>query len=123
MKIWLFISSLGIAHQPPPIVVTSKFINYKIMGINRVKIRKLHNTFAPITILPVMITLITGSLFQVANLTGKGNDFYWLLAIHKGKFGVLNLELIYPFFNAFGILTLATTGIAMWLQSRRKKIL
>lgn len=91
------------------------------MAINKAQIRKLHHTFAPIMLLPVIITLITGSLFQVANLTGKGSDFYWLLEIHKGKFGIINLEFIYPFLNAFGILTLATTGITIWFQSRKRR--
>jgi len=62
---------------------------------------------APIIILPVLLTVFTGSLFQVAVLTGKGNDFLWLLELHKGKFGRINLEMIYPFLNAFGLLASA----------------
>jgi uncharacterized iron-regulated membrane protein len=74
-------------------------------------------------ILPVLITLITGSLFQVAELTGHARDFGWLLQLHTGKFGMVNLRVIYPFLNTFGILMLATTGIIMWWQlpKRQKK--
>jgi hypothetical protein len=29
------------------------------------------------------------------------------------------LEMIFPFFNALGLLTLAVTGITLWLRRRR----
>ena len=83
--------------------------------------RKLHSQFAPIMVLPLLLTLITGSLFQIAQITDHASDFYWLLELHKGKFGSLNLEYIYPFLNAFGLLILAFTGITMWWQLRQKK--
>lgn len=89
--------------------------------INRAQLRQLHFKFAPIIILPVFLTAITGSLFQVAVMTGKGSDFIWLLELHKGKFGRINLEMIYPFLNAFGLLAIATTGITMWLQTRPRR--
>ena len=37
--------------------------------------RQLHRKIASIMVLPLILTLITGSLFQVASLTGKGGDF------------------------------------------------
>jgi len=86
--------------------------------INRFHIRQLHFKLAPIIIFPVLLTILTGSLFQVAVLIGKENDFLWLLDLHKGKFGRINLEMIYPFLNALGLLAIATTGITMWLQTR-----
>jgi len=69
---------------------------------------------------PVLLTITTGSLFQVAVLTGKGDKFLWLLDLHRGKFGTINLEIIYPFLNAFGLLFLAVTGITIWFQTRRR---
>ena len=82
----------------------------------KARLRHLHYIFAPIMFLPIFLTAITGSLFQVAVITGKSGDFIWLLELHRGKFGSINLEMIYPFLNAFGILFLAVTGITMWLQ-------
>lgn len=84
------------------------------------RLRQLHRTIAPIMILPVLLTLITGSLYQIVDLGEKGKDFDWLLDWHKGHFGSLNLEVIYPFLNALGLLTLAITGISMWVQMRRR---
>ena len=83
-------------------------------------LRQIHQQFAPLMIMPLLLTIITGSLFQVAALTGKTDDFLWLLELHRGKFGRINLEIIYPFLNAFGVLVLATTGITMWLQTRTR---
>ncbi|NES72149.1 MAG: PepSY domain-containing protein [Okeania sp. SIO2D1] len=89
------------------------------MAINKVRFRQLHFWFAPIMVFPVLLSAITGSLFQVAVVTGKTNDYLWLLDWHRGTFGRINLEMIYPFLNAFGVLVLAVTGIIMWLQTRR----
>ncbi|MGK7872296.1 MAG: PepSY domain-containing protein [Xenococcaceae cyanobacterium] len=89
--------------------------------IDKARIRQLHAQFAPIMIFPVLLTLITGSLFQIAVLTGKADIFLWLLEFHRGKFGRINLEIIYPFLNAFGLLMLAATGMTLWLQTRPRK--
>jgi hypothetical protein len=90
------------------------------MGIDKARLRHLHYIFAPIMFLPIFLTAITGSLFQVAVITGKSADFLWLLELHRGKFGSVNLEFIYPLINAFGVLFIAITGIMMWLQINKR---
>ena len=90
------------------------------MAINKARLRHLHYILAPIMFLPIFLTAITGSLFQVTVITGKSADFLWLLELHRGKFGIINLELIYPLLNAFGVLFIALTGIMMWLQIKKK---
>lgn len=90
------------------------------MRIPQARLRQLHRQLAPIMILPVLLTLITGVLYQIVDLGGKGEDFNWLLDWHKGHFGSLNLEIIYVFLNALGLLTLAITGIWLWYSTRRK---
>lgn len=91
------------------------------MALNKRRLREIHRWFAPIMVLPLLLTLITGSLFQIANLTGETQQYLWLLNLHKGKFGALDLTFIYPFLNAFGVLILVVTGITMWLQMRPPK--
>lgn len=88
---------------------------------HQVRIRQLHRSFAPVMLLPILLTLITGSVYQILDLSGRGDDFPWLLNWHKGNFGILNLETIYPFLIALGLLTLTITGGQMWLQRRRPK--
>lgn len=72
-------------------------------------------------VLPVLLTLITGSIYQIADLGGNGDKVDWLLNWHKGKFGSVNLDTIYPFLNALGLLVLAVTGISMWFGMRRNR--
>lgn len=81
--------------------------------------RQWHRFLAPVMILPIVLTAITGSLFQVAELSGQEKQYKWLLGIHKGHFGALNLEAVYPFLNTLGILVLAFTGMTMWWRMRK----
>lgn len=89
------------------------------MAIKQARSRQLHYIVAPIIVLPILISLTTGLLYQIADLSGKDDDFKWLLEAHKGNFGIINLELIYPFLNLLGLLTLAVTGISMWFWEFR----
>lgn len=91
------------------------------MAISRVQIRRLHFAVAPVMVIPLILTLLTGSLYQVALLRGAAGDFFWLMEFHKGKFGPLDLQGIYPFLNAFGALVLAVTGITMWIQMPKRR--
>lgn len=79
--------------------------------------RKFHRAIAPIMALPLLLTAITGSIYQITDLSGK--EVKWLLEVHKGNFGSLKLETIYPFLNALGLLALLATGTSMLLQTRR----
>jgi uncharacterized iron-regulated membrane protein len=70
-------------------------------------------------VLPLLLTLITGLVYQIYDLLGQKENGQWLLHLHKGHFGNIRLDAIYPFFNSLGLLFLAITGISMWLQTRR----
>ncbi|QLE49193.1 hypothetical protein FD724_14550 [Nostoc sp. C057] len=94
-------------------MTTSKNHSHYFQDINH-----LHSTLAPIMLLPLLLTTITGTVYQIVDLAGKKDQFHWLLHWHKGDFGALNLEVIYPFLNALGLFILLFTGISMWLQLR-----
>lgn len=83
------------------------------------KLKNVHAFVAPIVIIPIILTLITGSIYQVFDLLGQGDGVDWLLSIHKGNFGPLHLEIVYPFLNALGLLFMAITGGSMWIELRR----
>lgn len=91
------------------------------MALNKALIRKVHRVLAPLMLLPLLLTLITGSLYQIALLTDNVSDYYWLIQAHRGDWQVVNLELIYPFLNALGLLVMVITGFSMWLQMRPKR--
>ena len=59
---------------------------------------------------------MTGIGFQTAITLGRGNDFLWLLDLHRGKFGRINLEMVYPFLNGLGLLCLVLSGLLLWLK-------
>jgi hypothetical protein len=79
-------------------------------------IRHLHLILAPIMLLPLLVTTITGTVYQIVDLAGKKDAFKWLLHWHKGDFGIINLETIYPFLTALSLLVFLFTGFSMWLH-------
>lgn len=91
------------------------------MNINRARLRQLHRALVPFMVMPLLLTLTTGMLFQFAVINDHADDFLWLLDLHRGKFGQINLDFVYPFLNALGLLTLLITGLIMWLQSPERK--
>lgn len=89
--------------------------------MNANPIRKLHRALVPFMVLPLLLTLTTGTAFQFAVAADRAQDFFWLLELHRGKFGSLNLEFVYPILNALGLLTLLITGLLMWLGTPRRR--
>ena len=81
--------------------------------------RQFHRAIAPTMALPLLLSAVTGSIYQITDLSG--NEAKWLLEMHKGNFGILKLEVIYPFLNALGLLALLATGTLMWLQTQRSR--
>ena len=79
--------------------------------------RKVHRWLVPLAVLPLLITAGTGSLYSV--LLEKEIDVFWLLKIHTGNFGVLNLQPFYPML--LGTLTVIVTlsGAAMLMRPSR----
>lgn len=84
------------------------------------KLRQIHRFLAPIMLLPIMLTVLTGALYQLVDMTGRGSAFDWLLQVHKGNFRLVDLQIIYPFLNVLGLLLLVGSGIVLWLQPRRR---
>ncbi|MCM1981926.1 PepSY domain-containing protein [Lyngbya confervoides] len=86
-----------------------------------ISLRQIHRTLAPILLGPILLTLITGTVYQMVDLLGKDSGFDWLLELHKGNLGPIRLEILYPFLNALGLLVLAVTGFSLWRTGRRRK--
>ncbi|MFE4106116.1 PepSY domain-containing protein [Almyronema epifaneia] len=82
-------------------------------------LRQTHRFLAPIMLLPLVLTALTGSFYQLGEMIGNDDAVEWLIHIHKGDFGILDLQGIYPFLNALGLLVLVGTGITMWLQPKK----
>lgn len=89
--------------------------------MNALRIRQLHRALVPFMVLPLLLTLTTGTAFQFAVAADRAQDFIWLLELHRGKFGTFNLEFVYPILNAVGLLTLLITGLLMWLRFPKRQ--
>ncbi len=90
------------------------------MSKQPLNVRRVHRWLAPLMVLPLLLTLFTGVLFQFAGFAQQERQFRWLMAMHKGHFGVLDLSPVYPFLNALGLLFLVVTGVSMWLQGQQR---
>ena len=81
------------------------------------KARRIHRWLVPIAAMPLLLTAITGTLYSF--LLEQGIDAFWLLKIHTGRFGWLNLQSVYP--KLLGGLTVLITvsGLAMLMKPSR----
>jgi len=70
--------------------------------LSRPRWRQLHRWVVPIAAAPLLLTAATGSLYSL--LLDRGIDAFWLLKIHSGRFGPLNLQ---PYYSGLlGLFTL-----------------
>ena len=79
--------------------------------------RRIHRWLVPIAAAPLLVTAGTGSLYTL--LLELNIDAFWLLKLHTGKFGWINLQPVYPIL--LGVLTIVVTvsGLTMLLKPRR----
>ncbi|MDA0965021.1 MAG: hypothetical protein O3C02_08190, partial [Cyanobacteria bacterium] len=69
--------------------------------------------------LPLLLTALSGSVYS--GLLEQGIDAFWLLKIHSGRFGPLNLQ---PYYSVvLGLLTvfLIVSGVSLLLPQRKAK--
>ena len=76
--------------------------------------RRLHRYLVPIAAAPLLLTAASGSLYSL--LLEMNIDAFWLLRIHTGDFGPLNLQPVYPML--LGALTIVVTGSGLMMLLR-----
>lgn len=77
--------------------------------------RKLHRLLVPIAAAPLALTSLSGAIY--GTILYYNIDAPWLLRLHTGNFGVVNLQ---PFYSPLiGILTLVLviSGISLLLRT------
>lgn len=79
--------------------------------------RKLHRLVVPIAAIPLALTSMSGAIY--GTVLAMNIDAPWLLRLHTGNFGVINLQPIYS--PLIGVLTLVliASGIALLVGARR----
>ena len=58
--------------------------------------RKIHRKIATISAIPLLITIISGTIYSI--LQPLGVDAFWLIKWYTGNFGIINLH---PFYSLF----------------------
>ena len=58
--------------------------------------RKIHRKLAAISAIPLLITIISGTIYSI--LQPIGIDAFWSIKWHTGDFGIINLQ---PFYSIF----------------------
>ena len=84
-------------------------INWKI------QLRKFHQTVAPIVLIPLIITVITGTCYRLGRdwFGFSREQTHWLMAIHQADYLGNNLRSLYVLLNGLGLLWMIITGISM----------
>ena len=83
------------------------------------RFRRAHRVAVPLAAAPLLLTAASGSIYSL--LLERGIDAFWLLNLHTGKFGPINLQ---PYYSVLlGILTLVViaSGLALLLSSGRAR--
>ncbi len=83
------------------------------------RFRRAHRVVVPIAAAPLLLTAASGSLYSL--LLEQGIDAFWLLKIHTGKFGPINLQPYYSLLLGDLTLVVIVSGIAMLLSSGRHR--
>lgn len=78
--------------------------------------RKVHRFIVPIAVAPIVLVAFSGALY--GTLINFNVEWTWLLKMHTGNFGVVNLQ---PFYSpVLGVLTLlvAVSGVFLLFPRR-----
>jgi hypothetical protein len=79
------------------------------------RLRQLHRLLVPLAAVPLLLTAASGSLYSV--LLERGIDAFWLVKIHTGRFGPINLQ---PYYSMLlGVLTLVVIASGLGLLVAR----
>lgn len=79
--------------------------------------RKLHRWLVPIAATPLLLTAGSGALYSL--LLEQGIDAFWLLQLHTGRLGPLNLQPYYSLIVGALTLVVVISGLSLLWQPQR----
>ena len=83
------------------------------------KARGLHRAVVTLAAAPLLLTALTGSLYSL--LLERGIDAFWLLRIHTGRLGPLNLQPYYSWLLGLLTVVVILSGL-MLLRPRPRQL-
>ena len=82
------------------------------------KTRKIHRRMTLIAVLPLFITVISGSLYSLLQYFGL--DIFWLMKIHTGNFFFINFQPLYTPVVGFLTISAIISGLFLFPRSKSK---
>ncbi|MCP9828997.1 hypothetical protein KBY86_02325 [Synechococcus sp. Lug-A] len=79
--------------------------------------RRVHRSLVPLAALPLLLTALSGSLYGA--LSAQGIEAFWLMKLHTGNFGLINLQPWYSSILALLTLFVIGSGLGLLLDRRR----
>jgi hypothetical protein len=83
------------------------------------RFRRAHRFVVPIAAAPLLLTAASGSLYSL--LLERGIDAFWLLKIHTGRFGPINLQPYYSLLLGGLTLVVIASGLALFVSTNRAR--
>ena len=77
--------------------------------------RKIHRKVAAISAIPLLITIISGTIYTI--LQPLGVDAFWLIKWHTGNFSIINLQPFYSIFLGIASIISIISGLRL-LQNK-----
>ena len=73
--------------------------------------RKIHRKDAAITAIPLLITILSGTIYSFFQTLGI--DAFWLIKLHTGNFGIINLQPFYSIFLGIASIISIISGVKL----------
>ncbi len=73
--------------------------------------RKIHRKIAAISAIPLLITIISGTIYSF--IQPLGIDAFWLIKWHTGNFGTINLQPFYSIFLGIASIVSVVSGVRL----------
>ena len=77
--------------------------------------RKIHRKVATVSAIPLLITILSGTIYSF--LQPLGVDAFWLIKLHTGNLGIINLQPFYSIFLGIASIISLISGIRL-LQAK-----
>ncbi len=77
--------------------------------------RKIHRKVATISAIPLLFTILSGTIYSF--LQPLGVDAFWLIKLHTGNLGIINLQPFYSIFLGIASIISLISGIRL-LQAK-----
>ena len=89
-----------------------------------VRMRELHRRFAPLVVLPLLVTVLSGVTYRLARdwLGASRDQVHWLMVVHEGEWLGPDLEPMVVLLNALGLLWMLASGTMILLGRWRQKV-